>query len=44
MRPELNKKYIRKAKYKYAWYKSFIKSQRNFKVTDYKNEQSIHVS
>lgn len=44
MKPELNKKEIKKAKYKYAWYKSFIKLLRNQKVKDFKNDKTIHLS
>jgi hypothetical protein len=44
MKPELNKKEIKKAKYKYAWYKSFIKLLRNQRVKDFKNDKTIHLS
>lgn len=44
MKPQVNKKEIKKAKYKYLWYKSFITLLRNKKQKDYKNEQTIHLS
>lgn len=44
MKPEVNKKQIRKARYKYAWYKSFVKLLRNQRQKDFKNEQTIHMS
>jgi len=44
MKPNINKKSIRKAKYKYAWYKSFIKLLRNKRHKDFKNDKTIHLS
>jgi hypothetical protein len=45
MKPTVNKnKEIKKAKYKYPWYKTFIKLLRNQKQKDFKNEQTIHLS
>ena len=43
MRPEVNKKEIKKAKFKYAWYKSFVKVLRNQKQKDFRNDQTIHL-
>lgn len=45
MKPLINKKKeIKKAKYKYPWYKSFVKLLRNKKQKDFKNDQTIHMS
>jgi hypothetical protein len=44
MKPQVDKKEIKRAKYKYFWYKSFIKLLRNKKKKDFKNEQAIHLS
>ena len=44
MKPEVNKKEIRRAKFKYPWYKSFIKILRNRKQKDYRKDQTIHLS
>jgi hypothetical protein len=44
MKPVVNKKEIKKVKYKYAWYKSFVKLLRNKKQKDFRNNQTIHMS
>jgi hypothetical protein len=44
MKPIINKKMIKKAKYKYSWYKSFVKLLRNQKMKDFRNNQTIHLS
>ena len=45
MKPQVNKtKEIKKAHYKYSWYKKFIKMLRNQKQKDFRNEQTIHMS
>lgn len=45
MRPIVNKNsQVKKSKYKYPWYKSFIRLLRNQKTKDFKNEQTIHLS
>jgi len=44
MKPQVNKKEIKRAKYKYSWYKAFVKLLRNQKQNDFKNEQTIHMS
>jgi hypothetical protein len=45
MKPEVNKnKEIKKAHYKFPWYKNFVKLLRNQKQKDFRNEQTIHLS
>jgi len=45
MKPITNKhKEIKKAKYKYPWYKAFVKLLKNQKQKDFKNERTIHMS
>ena len=44
MKPEINKKEIRKAKFKYSWYKSCVKMLRNQKQKDFRNDQPIHLT
>ena len=45
MKPITNKhKEVKRAKYKYTWYKSFIKLLKNQRQRDFKNEQTIHMS
>lgn len=45
MKPITNKKnQIKRAKYKFAWYKKFVKLLRNQKQKDFRNEQTIHLS
>ena len=44
MKPQINNKLIKKAHYKYAWYKSMVRMLRNKRVRDFKNEQTIHLS
>ncbi len=44
MKPLVNKKEIKKAKYKYSWYKVFVKLLRNQRQKDFRNETTIHWS
>lgn len=45
MRPIVNKtKEIRRAKYRYSWYKIFVTLFRNQRQKDFKNEKTIHLS
>lgn len=44
MKPIVKNKEIRKAKYKFSWYKSFVKLLRNKKHKDFRNNQTIHLS
>jgi hypothetical protein len=45
MKPIVSKKKeIRKAKYRYPWYKTFVELLRNQKQKDFKNNQTIHMS
>lgn len=44
MKPICKDKEIKRAKYKYPWYKSFIKLLRNHRQKDFKNEKTIHLS
>ena len=45
MKPQVNKRReIKKAHFKYPWYKSFVKLLRNKKYKDYRNETTIHFS
>lgn len=44
MKPQANKKEIKKAKFKYSWYKAFVKLLRNQKHKDFRNDATIHLS
>lgn len=44
MKPNVKKKAIKRAKYKYSWYKDFVKLLRNQRQKDFRNEQTIHLS
>jgi hypothetical protein len=44
MKPEVKNKEIKKAHYKYSWYKSFVKLLRNQRQKDFRNERTIHWS
>ena len=45
MKPIENKRNeIKKAKYKYSWYKAFVELLKNQKQKDFKNERTIHMS
>ena len=44
MKPDTDIKCIRKAKYKYKRYKELVKSLRNKKKKDFRNDKNIHLT
>jgi len=45
MKPNVNKnKEIRKSKFKYAWYKAFVRLLRNKKRKNFRDDNTIHLS
>lgn len=44
MKPLVDKRQIKKAKYKYHWYKNMIKLLRNSKFKNYRSDKVIHLT